>query len=347
MTILETLKQLRDDIKTWVTNNLVALNEKVDNIEGFSGDYNDLTNRPEILEDSSDSLHVVDQSGNIILKVNENGLTTTSVQADEIMLNGQNLSEVVDNAINNAQVFSGDYNDLTNKPDISNDESDSFIVADNSGNIILDVDASGVKTTAVSINGEDVATKINAVNSAVDSHAGNKVVHITAAERDLWNSQSNASGDYNDLINKPNILDDKSDSFSIVDSSGNVIATIDENGINTTALLLNGVNFESTVNSHTDNKNIHVTTSEKDKWNNANNILDDQSGELCVSDNNGNIIFRLDKNGIDTVGIKVNGVAFGSSGQVTGSAGDFVVIGEDGNMTTKTIIYAEEATFGE
>jgi hypothetical protein len=31
--------------------------------------------------------------------------------------------------------------------------------------------------------------------------------------------------------------------------------------------------------------------------------------------------------------------------KITGTAGDFVVIGEDGNVTTKTIPYAEEATF--
>jgi ABC-type Zn uptake system ZnuABC Zn-binding protein ZnuA len=30
MNILETLVQLRDDLKTWVTNNLNALNKKID-----------------------------------------------------------------------------------------------------------------------------------------------------------------------------------------------------------------------------------------------------------------------------------------------------------------------------
>lgn len=79
MNILNALKQLRDDIKTWVTNNLNALNAKIDektisidselnskstnpvqnktltnalnNIPRFSGSYNDLTDAPNISED--------------------------------------------------------------------------------------------------------------------------------------------------------------------------------------------------------------------------------------------------------------------------------------------------------
>lgn len=35
----------------------------------------------------------------------------------------------------------------------------------------------------------------------------------------------------------------------------------------------------------------------------------------------------------------------GKQDKITGTAGDFVIIGEDGNVTTKTIPYAEEAEF--
>lgn len=41
-----TIIQLRDDIQTWVTDNLDALDTKIDNQSHFSGDYNDLTNTP-------------------------------------------------------------------------------------------------------------------------------------------------------------------------------------------------------------------------------------------------------------------------------------------------------------
>lgn len=35
----------------------------------------------------------------------------------------------------------------------------------------------------------------------------------------------------------------------------------------------------------------------------------------------------------------------GKQDKITGTAGDFVVIGSDGNVTTKTVPYAEEASF--
>lgn len=76
MNILETLVQLRDDIKTWVTNNLQALNTKID----------------------EKTIPV------------DNELSATSVNPVQ--------NQAITNAINNIPTFSGDYNDLKNKPPI-------------------------------------------------------------------------------------------------------------------------------------------------------------------------------------------------------------------------------------
>lgn len=113
MTIIESLIQLRDDLKTWVTNNLNALNVKID----------------EKTISIDDSL---------------NNTSTNPVQ-----------NKVITEAINNI-----DYDNLNNKPNILDDGSDSFIISDKAGNIILNVDAEGLKTTAILINGEDVVQKI-------------------------------------------------------------------------------------------------------------------------------------------------------------------------------------------
>lgn len=129
MDILNILKQLRDDLKTWVTNNLSALNAKIDektipidselsatstnpvqnkaitealnNVPRFSGDYNDLTNAPNIVEDDSGNMVIADKDGNIIFRSNANGFETTTLVAQSIILNGADLNEFIGTAVEN------------------------------------------------------------------------------------------------------------------------------------------------------------------------------------------------------------------------------------------------------
>ena len=109
MNILQTLQRLRDDIRAWVTLNIEALNEKIDkktivdskldpssanpvqnkvitkainNVPKFSGDYNDLTNAPNIAEDGSGNMIIVDELGNVIFKVDSEGTHTTALSLD-------------------------------------------------------------------------------------------------------------------------------------------------------------------------------------------------------------------------------------------------------------------------
>ena len=364
MTIIESLIQLRDDLKTWVTNNLNALNVKIDEktisiddslnntstnpvqnkviTEAINNiDYDNLNNKPNILDDGSDSFIISDKAGNIILNVDAEGLKTTA-----ILINGEDVVQKIEehaddnqihvtteekNVWNNKSDFNGDYNDLINKPNILDDQSDSFIIADDKGNIILNVDASGVKTTAVSINGEDVIEKIDSVNNAFNTHAADNIVHITESERANWNNK-----DYNDLINKPNILDDQSDSFKITDDKDNIILTVDKNGLNTTALLLNGVDIQTDlakksnvghnhddsyyteseidtkltpVTTHINNSDIHVTADDKAKLSNIENIIEDESGALYIVDDKDNIVATIDESGLNTIDVAIKGVS--------------------------------------
>lgn len=50
MNIIDTLIRLRDDLKEWVTNNIIALNEKF----ATKSELNDLENRIEELEKTSE-----------------------------------------------------------------------------------------------------------------------------------------------------------------------------------------------------------------------------------------------------------------------------------------------------
>ena len=117
MNILNALKQLRDDIKIWVTNNLNALNAKID--------------EKTIPIDSK--------------------LSTTSTNPVQ--------NKIITEALNNVPRFSGDYNDLTNAPNIAEDDSGSMVITDEAGNAIFRADADGIHTTALSLNGEAAATE--------------------------------------------------------------------------------------------------------------------------------------------------------------------------------------------
>lgn len=157
MNILDVLKQLRDDIKTWVANNLNDLNTRltkaINNIPKFSGNYNDLTDAPNITEDESGSMVITDESGNVIFKADADGVHTTAVS-----LNGEAAAseKYVDEAIaNNVPKGYATENFVTDaiksaKEELSESivaESEDLKVVDGNGNIILSVDEYGTHTT--------------------------------------------------------------------------------------------------------------------------------------------------------------------------------------------------------
>lgn len=207
MNILNALKQLRDDIKTWVTNNLNALNAKIDaktipidselsststnpvqnkvikkaidNIPKFSGDYNDLTNAPNITEDDSGNMVIVDESGNIIFKADAEGIHTTAVSLDG---EAAATEKYVDDAVANIDIPDVDFTGYATEDFVTSSiesakeelsesivaESDEWKVVDEAGNIIFSVDAAGAHTTNLTLNGESVATEIDKKVDKVD-----------------------------------------------------------------------------------------------------------------------------------------------------------------------------------
>lgn len=77
--------------------------------------------------------------------------------------------------------FSGDYQDLKNKANITEDNSKNVTIADGSGNVVFVVDKDGVHTTALTLNGDDVQTSINEVNTkvaALNNVAGTYILTI-------------------------------------------------------------------------------------------------------------------------------------------------------------------------
>lgn len=82
---------------------------------------------------------------------------------------------------NNKSDFSGDYNDLSNKPTIP-------------------TSASQLTNDSGYITSDDITGKTN--QSDFTAHTADTTIHVTSAEKATWNAKSDFSGSYNDLTNK-------------------------------------------------------------------------------------------------------------------------------------------------
>lgn len=71
------------------TNNIDTWNNKSD----FSGDYADLAGAPNIYEDNSNDLIVADSDGNIIFRSDSDGLTTTTLTTEVLIVDGINIKD--------------------------------------------------------------------------------------------------------------------------------------------------------------------------------------------------------------------------------------------------------------
>lgn len=292
MNILETLIQLRDDLKTWATNNFKNLDKNIKNIPLFSGDYNDLTNAPNIAEDESGEINITDNNGNVIFKIDESGAHTTAIS-----LNGKDVSSELDNlenSIKNIKGFSGDYNDLTNAPNIIEDESGDLVIADNTGNVIFKVDSDGMHTTALSLNGSAAATE-DYVNEAVASIDIPEVDFTGyATEEFVENTVDSMKEELSESITS------ESDEWKIVDEDGNIIFSVDATGAHTTSLTLNGEDVEDII----DNRVASLVDSAPDTLNTLNELSealnDDPNFATTVATEIGKKVDKVDGKGLST-----------------------------------------------
>lgn len=286
--------------------------------------YTELTDAPNILEDESGELQIADNSGNVIMSVNENGVTTHDVAVNG---SGETVAQHHSNTVSHITVtertkwdnksdFSGDYHDLTNQPNIEEDESGMIQIADSNGNIIAQIDDAGITTHEIIVEGEGLGQKLK-------DHEADMVSHITSAERVTWNNKSEFSGNYNDLVDAPSIHEEEDGTeLVIADNDGNIITRIDSEGLATHDVIVS--RSGESVAEHHNNTTSHITANERTSWNNKSefsgnytdligepNITEDESGELSIADSEGNIIARVDETGITAHEVIVNGTALG------------------------------------
>lgn len=173
------------------------------------------------------------------------------------------------------------------------DESGALVIGDERGYAIARIDKDGLTTTkistnAIALNGEDLAAKLQSLKDAID---GIEIPEIP--EVDLSN-----------YYNKTEV----------------------DSALKNVKVDLTGYAKEEDIpdvskyDSHIVNSEAHVSEEEKAIWNaktsfsgnyadlaGAPNILDDNQEELVVCDKVGNVIFRIDVNGLDVASILVKG----------------------------------------
>lgn len=354
MNILNALKQLRDDIKTWVTNNLNALNAKIDektvpidselsststnpvqnkaikkaidDIPTFSGDYNDLANAPDISEDGAGNMIIADESGNIIFKADTDGIHTTAVS-----INGEAAAteKYVDEAVANIDIPDVDFTGYATEDYVTTEinsakeelsesivaESDEWKVVDEAGNIIFRVDADGAHTTSLTLNGQSVTDIVN-----------DKFASLVDSAPDTLNT-------LNELAAA--LGDDPNFATTIATEIGKKVDKVDGKGLSTNDFTneykekldgLENITFEesdptvpawakeATKPSYTAAEvgALPDTTSlfsgDYNDLTNAPDITEDGSGDLVIADANGNIIFRSNGSGFETVNLIVQNI---------------------------------------
>ena len=347
MDILNALKQLRDDIKSWTTTNLNALNAKIDektipidnkldststnpvqnkvitnainNIPKFSGDYNDLINAPNIVEDGSGNMVITDESGNIIFKADADGIHSTA-----LTLNGEVAAteKYVDDAIaeiptpdvsgqinthNTSETAHEDIRQAINtaKEELSESivaESDEWKVVDEAGNIIFSVDATGAHTTELTLNGENAATEsyvdaaianiefptTDLTDYATKEYVDNAVDSIEIPEVDF-------TGYATETYVDTKVADLVSSAPEALDTLGE-LATALENHEDAYDALLETVGSKAT---HTDLENLKDEISES---------IVSETDEFHIVDEAGNIVASIDENGVSTTTVTAQSV---------------------------------------
>ena len=304
-----------------VSSELDNLENSIKNIKGFSGDYNDLTNAPNIIEDESGDLVIADNTGNVIFKVDSDGMHTTALS-----LNGSAAAteDYVNEAMASIDIPEVDFTGYATEEFVENtvdsmkeelsesitSESDEWKIVDEAGNIIFSVDATGAHTTSLTLNGEDVEDIID-----------NRVASLVDSAPDTLNTLN----EFSEALN-----DDPNFDTTVATEIGKKVDKVDGKGLSTNDFTdeykaklegLENITFEEsdpTVPAWAKEPNKPTYTAEEvgalsdsttfEDLDGRPNIEENESGDLLIVDNNGNVVFRADSDGVETTQLTVGNI---------------------------------------
>ena len=163
---------------------------------GFSGNYNDLTNRPDLFSGDYNDLtnrpEIPTVPTNVSAFTNDAGYLTTFTESQVLTISNDTLYLTGGSFVKLPAGFSGSYNDLTDKPNIPTVPDSISAFVNDAGYL-----TSYTESQVLTISND---TLYLTGGSFVKLPAG-----FSGSYNDLTDKPQLFSGDYNDLINKPNI----------------------------------------------------------------------------------------------------------------------------------------------
>lgn len=175
-------------------------------------------------------------------------------------------------------------------PNITNSQDDELIVVDKNGHVVAKIDNEGLHIIGIKIKGKDLLKLIE---------------------------ENGFSGDYYDLINRPSIDEGDDTNLYIADKNGNVAVKIDQNGLDASNLKIKGeqvateTNVETVLEDYAKQEDIPTKMSELELDIEVGQDLPIEAREdnqLLVIDNGGNIIAKIDKDGVHSTEFSEKGI---------------------------------------
>lgn len=170
----------------------------ISNVPTFSGDYEDLTNKP--------SIYTQNEIDTLISNINQFDGDYNSLSNKPDVYTKSQTDTAIQNAVDGIETFSGNYNDLTNKPTLF---SGSYTDLTDKPTIPTDtaqLTKSDVYTKAETFTRQEIVDMINEINySDINNTPTLSTVATSGNYSDLNNLPTLFDGNYNSLSNTPTI----------------------------------------------------------------------------------------------------------------------------------------------
>lgn len=212
----------------------------------FDGKYDSLEGAPSIDEADDKTYSIADPEGNVIFKVDENGTHTTNLTINgEVATTKQYVDGAIKQAVDNIDIP---------EVDLSNHATKQYVdeAIDNIEFPVTDLTDYATKQYVEEQVGPKAAqTDLDLANQELGKVK--ELVGTTSVEDQIEEALDNLetfSGDYEDLINAPDIAEDGSGDMAVADKDGNVAFKVDSEGrTHVTSLAIGGESLESILES--------------------------------------------------------------------------------------------------